>query len=107
MEPIDKKAAIAAYKEQKTLAGIGAVRCTATGQVWLVDSRNVDSFENRIRFELRSGGHRDRTLQAAWAAHGEAAFQFEIVERLPEDTSPLLLRGELKARLEAWRARLV
>jgi hypothetical protein len=106
MEPIDRKAAISAYKDQKSIAGICAVRCTPSGQVWLVDSRNVDSQQNRIWFELRTGGHRDRTLQTAWAAHGEGAFSFEILERLAEDISPLLLRGELKTRLAAWRARL-
>ena len=106
MTPIDRKAAISAYKDQKSIAGVCAVRCAADDRVWLVDSRNVDSQQNRIWFELRTGGHRDGTLQAAWAAHGEAAFSFEVLDRLPEDISPLLLRAELKARLAAWRERL-
>ena len=106
MDPIDKKAATAAYKEQKSAAGVCAVRCAGTGQVWLMDSRTVETHQNRVWFELRTGGHRDRTLQAAWDTYGEGAFHFEVLERLPSDISPLLLRAELKTRLEAWRARL-
>jgi hypothetical protein len=104
MKPIDRKAAVSAYKEQKTSAGVCAVRCTADGREWLMESRTLDTFQNRLWFELRTGGHRDRTLQAAWTAHGEGAFSFEVLERLPEDTSPLLLRAEMKKRLAHWTA---
>jgi len=106
MEPIDRKAALAAYREQKRSAGVCAIRCDGLDRLWLVVSRTVDTHRNRVWFELRTGGHRDRTLQAAWTSHGEAAFHFVILERLPEDISPLLLRAELQARLAAWTARL-
>ena len=96
---------MAAYREQTTSAGVCAVRCAAEGRAWLFESRNVDTHRNRLWFELRQGAHRDRSLQAAWVAHGEPAFAFEIVARLPPDTSPLLLRAELKALLAACRAR--
>jgi hypothetical protein len=106
MDTTDRKAAVSAYKEQKTVAGICLVRCTAAGRSWLIDARNVDTHQNRVWFELRTGGSRDREMQAAWNAHGEAAFGFEILERLPEDISPMLLRTELQKRLAAWRERL-
>ena len=105
MDRSDRKAAVAAYREQKTAAGVCAVRCAADGRAWLMDSLTVDVCQNRLWFELRQGAHRDRSLQAAWTAHGEAAFAFEIVARLPPDTSPLLLRAELTALLAACRAR--
>lgn len=31
----DRKAAIAAYKERKVIGGVYAVRCAATGEVWV------------------------------------------------------------------------
>jgi len=105
MDRSDRKAAAAAYREQKASAGVCAIRCAVDDRTWLVDSLTVDTCRNRLWFELRQGAHRDRSLQAAWTAHGEAAFDFEIVARLPADTSPLLLRTELKALLAACRAR--
>lgn len=103
---IDRKAAIAAYKERKTPAGIFAVRCAATGQVWAGASRHLDTHRNGLWFALRMGSNRNPTLQAAWTAHGEAAFAFEVVEQLPEETASYLLQAELKERLAACRARL-
>ena len=31
----DRKAAIAAYKERKTIAGVFVVRCAASGEAWV------------------------------------------------------------------------
>jgi hypothetical protein len=36
MKASDRKAATAAYKEQKVVAGIYTVRCSASGEVWSV-----------------------------------------------------------------------
>ena len=57
-------------------------------------------------FELRQGASRDRDMQAAWTAQGEAAFRFEVLERLSEDVSEMLQRTELKKLGQAWRAKL-
>ncbi len=103
---IDRKAAIVAYKERTTPAGIYAVRCAATGQVWAGASRHLDTHRNGLWFALRMGSSPNRALQAAWTAHGEAAFAFEVVEQLPPETAPYLLQAELKERLAACRARL-
>jgi len=39
--------------------------------------------------EMRSGKHKNRHLQAAWAKYGEQAFVFVIVEALPDDADVL------------------
>ncbi len=59
MKPKDRRAARAASKEKKSVAGIFALRCLATGAVWVGATPDVDKIWNRL-------------LQAAWNAHGEA-----------------------------------
>lgn len=106
MTPQARKVLVAAYKEQKTVAGVFAVICTATGETWVGKSRHVDTEQNGLWFALRQGSSPFRTLQAAWNAHSEADFRFEQLDRLPEDVSPLLRDMELKERAGRWITRL-
>ena len=106
MKGPDRKAAIAAYKEEKVIAGIYAVRCLPTAQVWVGSAPNLATIQNRIWFMLRQNASANRTLQAAWNELGADAFSFEIVERLDEETSPYFQAAGLKDRLQYWRAAL-
>jgi hypothetical protein len=99
---MDKRAARQQYKLKKTPKGIFAVRCHATGEAWVASSTHLDSEANRIWFELRAGLARNKSMQAAWNAHGEAAFAYEILETLDDDTAPLLLRDLLEERRQHW-----
>jgi hypothetical protein len=101
-----RKAQIAAYKERPTLAGVFAVICEATGQVWVGQSRHIDTEQNGLWFALRQGSSPYRALQAAWTTHGADAFRFEVLDRLPEDYSDLRRKDELTKRAALWRARL-
>ncbi len=103
---MDRRAAIAAYKERKTTAGIFALRCLATGETWVGEALDIDKVQNRLTFSLGSGGHPRALLQAAWKTHGADAFAFEIVERLPEAPSPYARDAALKERRDYWRERL-
>jgi hypothetical protein len=103
---MDRKEAIRQYKELKIPQGIFAVRCRPTGAAWVDASRNLTASKNRTWAELRMGGHRDKPLQAEWNAHGEAAFDFEILETLEEDVSAILLPDLLKGRKAHWVAQL-
>lgn len=95
------------YKERKTAAGVYAVRCAASGEAWVAGSRNIDAQQNSLWFGLRAGGHPNRAMQAAWAAHGAAAFMFEVLERIEnEDLTPLGLADLVKARELHWRTAL-
>ena len=102
----DRKALVAAYKDAKTIAGVFAVICNATGQVWVGTSRHIDTQQNSLWFSLRMGAYLNRTLQAAWRQHGESEFRFEHLDRLPEDVSPMARDTELKTRSALWLARL-
>ena len=102
----DRREAIRKYKEQKIPCGAFSVRCTATGQVWVGSARNLEAVRNRFWFCLRNGGHPDRALQAEWNAHGEPAFQFEVLETLADDVSPFAIADLLEEKQAHWVARL-
>jgi len=102
----DKKEAIRKFKERKVLVGIFAIRCTASGRVWVGSSRNLDATKNGSWFSLRNGGHIDKPLQEEWNARGEAAFQYEILEILDGDLHPLAIRDLLKEKCNHFVAQL-
>lgn len=101
-----RKAAVAAWKEREVRAGIYALRCAATDEVWVGAATNLEGVENRIRFMLRFGNHRCAALQAACRAHGEAGLSFEVLEALDPDLGAWSRDGLLKERLAHWRAAL-
>lgn len=105
MEKSARREAVRDYKERKTGPGIYAVRCP--GAVWVSASRNIDSQQNSTWFGLRTGGHPNKAMQAAWKAHGADAFSFEVLERVEDETlTPMGLADLVKAREAHWRAEL-
>lgn len=94
------------YKNRKTPRGIFAVRCTATDEVWIGSSPNLDGARNSLWFQLNNGNHRNRSLQAAWTTHGQPAFQYEVLEQLDDDVAAFDVRDLLKERLQAWAAEM-
>ncbi|MCK1368130.1 GIY-YIG nuclease family protein [Bradyrhizobium sp. 62] len=103
---IDRKAAIAAYKDRKTVAGIYVVRCAASGEAWVGQAPNLETIQNRIWFSLRQGSHTCRRLQAAWNAHGEAALTFGECERLEDEETAYVRNALLKERMLHWLSEL-
>lgn len=101
-----KKEAIEKFKERKPLLGIYGVRCIASGQVWVGSSRNLDATRNGIWFGLRNGSHRDIALQREWNAQGEAAFRYEVLEKLDEDVIPMAVSDLLAGTKKHWMTRL-
>lgn len=106
MTAIDRKAAKASYKEQKSVAGIYAVRCAANGQVWVGFAPNLATIQNRIWYSLRHTNTTFPALQAAWHEYGAESFSFEELERLDDDISPLLRHDALKKRAAHWQEEL-
>ncbi|MGY3448076.1 GIY-YIG nuclease family protein [Bradyrhizobium sp. USDA 4353] len=104
MTPDQRKAATAAYKERKTPAGIFAVTCAATGARWIGCAPDLEKIQNRLWFTLRQGGHRRGGLQAAWAAHGEAAFSLEVIETFDEETLAYVRDRVFAERQAHWCA---
>jgi hypothetical protein len=105
MDNARKKELARTYREQKTRAGIVAVRCMASGEVWVAQTPDLGKRQNGLWFQLRMGGFPGKSLQQAWATHGEAAFAFEILEEIRHENEamiPLLL----KEREAHWRKEL-
>lgn len=103
---IDRKAAIASYRERKAAPGIFAIRCAASGQQWLGQAPDITTVQARHWFGLRLGSHANRAMQAAWNAHGAADFSFESLELLPEEDNPVTLSSQLRDALKRWRGEL-
>ena len=104
---LDRKAAVAAYKERKAIPGIYAVRCAATGQAWVGQTPDLTTVSNRIWFSLRQDCSRNcRSLQSAWNAQGGEGFALEELERLDDEDRGYVLDADVKARLAHWRTAL-
>lgn len=101
-----RKAAVAAYKERKIVAGIYAVRCEATGETWVGQWTDIETIQARLWFTLRHGSHLQKEMVEAWREHGEAQFSFEILEKLEEETSSYMRASNLKDLAAHWRDKL-
>ncbi len=99
---MDKRAARREYKLRKTPKGVYAIRCKATGEVWIGASNHLDTQVNSIWFELRAGLHWNKPMQGAWTAHGEESFVYEILETVDDDTPAMLLKDLLEERRKHW-----
>jgi hypothetical protein len=107
MDKQSRRQAVSDYKERKVSKGVFAVRCAASGETWVGQSRNLEQQRNGIWFGLRQGGHPNPALRAAWAAHGEAALSFEVLEAIDDEGLSAYGRDSLlKDRAAHWRAEL-
>ena len=103
---VDRKEAARQCKERKIPRGIFAIRRKATGEAWVDASPNLGAARNGTWFQLRGGLHMDKKLQAEWNAHGEDAFEFEVLETLDDDVPALNVRDVLQEKKRQWIAQL-
>jgi len=106
MDHAEKKAAAAAFRDKKAIAGIFAVRCVANGRIWVGRTPNLAAIWNRLSFSLRQGANANPSLQAAWREHGAENLVFGEVERLEDEQLGFVRDSLLKERLAHWRAAL-
>jgi hypothetical protein len=97
-----KKEAVRAYKERKPVMGAFAVRCAASGEVWVGQSKTVDTYGNRLWFSLRLGTSPSASLKAAWQRHGEGAFSYEVLALLTEEEMALTPDKKLAELRDLW-----
>jgi hypothetical protein len=93
-------------KSRKAARGVFAVRCTATGQIWVDSSPNLDAARNGAGFFLRHRYHHNKALQNEWNTYGEEAFQYEILEKLDDEVSAIGVTDALKEKKRNWVAQL-
>ncbi|KEZ20099.1 hypothetical protein CP98_01304 [Sphingobium yanoikuyae] len=102
MQESERKAAIDAYRERKVACGIYAIRCVPSQQLWVGSAPNLATIQNRLWFTLRLGQEQRATLQQAWTTHGEAAFEFDILEQWDAAEIGHARNRALKAGLNRW-----
>jgi hypothetical protein len=103
---VNRKEAIAEYKNRKTPRGTYSLRFVENGPVWVDATPDLYAARNGLLAALRIGVHRNPELQAEWNAHGEAAFQYEVLEKIEDDLAPMAWRDLLKDKKKEWLARL-
>jgi len=75
-----------AYKQRKARMGVFQVKNTANDKIFIGSSLDLDAIWNRIRTELKFGGHRNELLQQDWNKYGEESFVYEVLGELKEAT---------------------
>jgi hypothetical protein len=103
---MNRKEAIAEYKNRKTPRGTYAVRFADEGPAWVDATPDLDAARNSTLAALRMGAHRNKELQAEWNTRGEAAFRYEVLEKLEDDLAPMAWKDLLKDKKKEWVARL-
>src|SRR4051812_18397149 len=73
-----------AYKLKRFRIGVFQLRNTVNGKMFVGSSINLDAIWNRIKAELKFGGHRNVELQREWIAYGEENFVFGILSEIEE-----------------------
>jgi hypothetical protein len=107
LRPIDRKAAIRAYKDTPRPAGLFGVRNRPEDRLYVGAAADLRAVLNRQRFQLDGGLHPDRELQADWRRLGAGAFSFEVLDELEPATDPAADRGDdLAALYDLWLERL-
>lgn len=101
-----RKLAIADYKKRPSVAGVFAIRCRATGEVWVGQALDLEKIQNRIWFMLGMGNHRNAELQRAWSVHGEVNLSLETLERIEDEELAYVRDTLLKERVQHWRTQL-
>src|SRR3954468_9839660 len=72
------------YNQIKFRIGVFQLRNTVNGKILVGSSVNLDAIWNRIRMELKFGGHRNAGLQNEWKEFGEDVFKFEILSEIEQ-----------------------
>jgi hypothetical protein len=95
------------YRETPRPAGVYRVVHRPSGRTLLGASRDAPAMLNRIRAQLSLDSHPSKRLQADWDNDGEAAFDFDIVDLLPEPEHPGEdVAGDLETLLQLWEETL-
>lgn len=91
------------YKQTLRRMGVFQIRNLANDKVFIGSSLNLDGIFNRHEFQLKMGGHPNKTLQADWNEFGAENFEFEILEELfPRENPEYDYRADLEVLEDLW-----
>jgi hypothetical protein len=106
MDRSERKAAVSAYKERKTVAGVYAIRCAATDEQWVGTAPDLATIWTRRMFVLKQGVETNKALQSAWNTHGPESFAFRSLEEIDLEQLTYGRERALKERVAHWREAL-
>ena len=85
--------------------GVFQIRNLANEKLFVGSSMNLEGIFNRHEFQLKMGGHPNKSLQKDWNALGAENFAFEILEEL-ESRENLDDEAELTFLEDLWLEKL-
>jgi len=103
MDRTERKAAVSAYKERKTVAGVYAIHCATIAEQWVGAAPDLSTIWTRRAFALRQGLETNKALQAAWNTHGADSFAFKILEEIDLEDLTYGRERAFKERVAHWR----
>lgn len=104
MNNISKKEIINNYKQQEIEMGIIQLYNTVNGYSFVDICTNLYKPFESIKFQLNLGRGKSKKLKEDWAAYGESAFEFKVVEKLKpnEESTEKEKIDDLKELLNLW-----
>ena len=83
--------------------GVFQIRNLANEKVFVGSTMNLAGIFNRHEFQLKLGGHPNKTLQKDWNESGAENFAFEILEELfPRENPDYDYRADLEVLEDLW-----
>lgn len=104
MEAKRRKELQEAWKNRHPDMGVLCMRCDATGETFLVVSKDTATGFNRHKFQLGAGMHPNKHLQKLWNEYGENGFTFEVAGLIKYDDPREDQSEKLEALLEKTMA---
>jgi group I intron endonuclease len=102
-----RKELILEYKLAPKTMGVYRIRNAVNNKSYIAVSKDIRARFNRHRMSLKTRSERIKGLQADWIEHGEAVFEFEIVDLLePLDQPGYDPTEDLKTLLSLWLEKL-
>ncbi|MDA0312766.1 MAG: GIY-YIG nuclease family protein [Gemmatimonadetes bacterium] len=104
---MDRKELIRQYKETPRPAGVYRVVHTSSGRTLFGSSFDAPAMLNRVQAQLKMRGHPNPQLSKDWAADGEGAFVFEVLDLLtPSEGGDGDLADDLRILEALWVEKL-
>lgn len=102
-----RKELILEYKLAPKTMGVYRIHNAVNNKSYIAVSKDIRARFNRHRMSLKTRSERIKGLQADWIEHGEAVFEFEIVDLLePLDQPGYDPTEDLKTLLSLWLEKL-
>jgi len=85
---MDRKKIKQEYKRMIPPKGVFVLKNEVNGRVFLGSTLNLKGVEEKNRFLLTTGSHRNVRLQEDWDRYGGESFRFEILQELKINSDP-------------------